>query len=440
MVQIPLAILREGQGARQESGSGPAGIRTFASGVPPMRELDRCAPTIGPEKLHMSDMDALADCITANDDEPDHPPTVASAMTPDAGAAGPVILTCRRVTPERVNLSRMIGRGCHTALAERNALCAFHLAESVEADWSDSIMLDGPFGSIEFAQGVRLMRAFTGIDITAELAAGDERWEWFQEALIARLADTPFGCAERLVRNHHDAVHASRAAYARADDDVSTLRFTLRTGGHSLAVHARADAAAWLDFLGRTAWNQERLPFSEFSGLPFETVIRVARHTMPRQAFRGLAAGDILVPEKSFFGIRGGGYVRLGPMRARVRYQEPDSFRIVEVEVKLDSLEMNESELVDDVGDSAAMEQLLPEEEADTAELDSVPVTLSFEIGKVRMPLGELRTLGPDTILTPGGSSSSVAIRCGGRLLGQGELVDVDGTLGVRIVEWRPKC
>jgi type III secretion protein Q len=387
----------------------------------------------------MPDIDVLADCINANDAEPDPPPSVVSAMTPGASPASPVILTCTRVTPERANLSRMIGRGCHAALAQRNALCTFHLAERVEVDWSDSIMFDGPFGSIEFAQGGRLVRALTGIDISTELTADDERWEWFQEALMARLADTPFACAERVVRNGHDATEAPRAPYGQADD-VSMLRFTLRTSGHSLAVHARANAAAWLDFLGRTSWHQERLPFSQFAGLTFETAIRVARHTMPRQALRGLAAGDIFVPEKSFFGIRGGGYVQLGPMRARVRYQEPDSFRIVEVEVKLDSPEMNESELVDDAGDSAAMEQLLPEGEADTAELDSVPVTLSFEIGKLRMPLGELRTLGLDTILTPDGSTSSIAIRCGGRLLGRGELVDVDGTLGVRILEWRPKC
>jgi len=81
-----------------------------------------------------------------------------------------------------------------------------------------------------------------------------------------------------------------------------------------------------------------------------------------------------------------------------------------------------------------------PAEHAAT-DLDDVSVPLSFEMGTVQLTLGELRTLTQGSILLlEGASPGSIAIMASGRVLGRGEAVDVDGCLGIRIVEWSGKC
>lgn len=71
------------------------------------------------------------------------------------------------------------------------------------------------------------------------------------------------------------------------------------------------------------------------------------------------------------------------------------------------------------------------------AGLDAIPVTLSFELGKVSLPLADARTLGPGAVvLLGGGCPASVAIVSAGRTLGRGEIVDVAGQLGIRVIQW----
>jgi type III secretion protein Q len=75
------------------------------------------------------------------------------------------------------------------------------------------------------------------------------------------------------------------------------------------------------------------------------------------------------------------------------------------------------------------------------AGLDAVPVTLGFELGKLALPLGDIRTLGAGTVLLlDGGSPASVAITSAGQALGRGEIVDVAGQLGIRITHWGSPC
>lgn len=66
-----------------------------------------------------------------------------------------------------------------------------------------------------------------------------------------------------------------------------------------------------------------------------------------------------------------------------------------------------------------------------------MPVTLDFTLGHVRTTLAELDTLGAGSVLTlADGSPACVTIGAGGQVLGRGEAVEVDGRLGVRIVQW----
>ncbi len=68
-------------------------------------------------------------------------------------------------------------------------------------------------------------------------------------------------------------------------------------------------------------------------------------------------------------------------------------------------------------------------------------LTLHFELGRLRLTLDQLRALGPHSVLDlRHGSPQSIAIACGGAEVGRGEVVNVDGRLGVRITRWDGAC
>ncbi|MFM0305098.1 type III secretion system cytoplasmic ring protein SctQ [Paraburkholderia sediminicola] len=78
----------------------------------------------------------------------------------------------------------------------------------------------------------------------------------------------------------------------------------------------------------------------------------------------------------------------------------------------------------------------MPDAVADA--LDQVPVTLHFDLGRCDMTLAQLRTLAPGSVLELGRAPGrAVAIRTDGLLVGHGELVEVDGLLGVAITSLR---
>lgn len=69
------------------------------------------------------------------------------------------------------------------------------------------------------------------------------------------------------------------------------------------------------------------------------------------------------------------------------------------------------------------------------ADPDELPVRLAFDVGRLEVSLGELRRLDAGSVLELNGSAEElVRISANGRLIGHGALVDVNGTVGVRIV------
>ncbi len=77
------------------------------------------------------------------------------------------------------------------------------------------------------------------------------------------------------------------------------------------------------------------------------------------------------------------------------------------------------------------------EEEFESEEdggLDDLPVRLAFDLGHIDMPIGELRQLDAGSVLELRRITDElVDITANGRRIGRGELVDIEGTLGVRI-------
>jgi type III secretion protein Q len=154
--------------------------------------------------------------------------------------------------------------------------------------------------------------------------------------------------------------------------------------------------------------------------------LEVGRTAVAREDLAGLAAGDVVLFER--FGVRDarGGPVTLrlgrGGFGARL---DGDALTIVE-EFRLNpgapSMDFDPSQKPD----PASADELLRE----------LPVEVVCELGRVTMSGRELIELRPGAVIPAGRPlSGPVDLTVGGRVVARGELVDVEGEIGVRIVQ-----
>jgi type III secretion protein Q len=398
-------------------------------------------------------------------------PIDSAAAVPAARPLNLGQLATQRVAADFGRLSRILQAGCEATvmIAGTPADISLQLDEG-PAEWAGNVLLGGPFGEIECVDGHRLLRALTGIDPEAA-GTGKDMVAWLQSAIIGRLGNSPFA-----------AVDSLRRTDGMADGRGTVVRITLRGENHALSTHARAAASVWLAFLDDGRWTRRQAPSARFDDLMIASTVRVASHTLPAHALRGLAEGDIVVPDQPAFDSTGTGRVRLGCVHAQVRHEAPNSLYILSTEALLDAYDMNDEALDDDFdgadddaeygADNEEHEHSeyedhnrdYGEEDGDepgytdedthagddreappatakatgNGDIDSIPVTLAFELGSVRMSLADVRSLARGSIVTiEGGGPQSIAIVSGSRKIGQGEIVDVEGRLGIRITHWR---
>ena len=80
----------------------------------------------------------------------------------------------------------------------------------------------------------------------------------------------------------------------------------------------------------------------------------------------------------------------------------------------------------------------MSQSETDTVQsLADVEVELSIELARLDMPVTEVASLAPGVVVTTGRLvvGERVALRAGDRVIAWGELVDVEGEVGVRLTE-----
>lgn len=366
--------------------------------------------------------------LTAAPDADSLPAKTPAISCNSADALRPVYPT---VPPVEAELTRRIGRGRTFGLhaLHEDAALSLQLSGNGPIDWSDVIALACPFGSIDLAQGSRLIRALTGIDLGAELDADTERWSWTQAAVVGRLASTPFASADRL----------SPTPLADTENAVS-LRIVLQSREHAFATHARASASTWIALLADTASKRERLPESECLDLPIEMAVRIAHHALPASALRTLGMGDIILPMNASFTCNGEGYLPVGRRSMHVRFRSPSILEIIAMETRMETEDAMESMKHHAIENDTEVEaSYYPDKtnEAGDEALNTVMVRMDFELGRLHMPLGDLRAVGAGTVMTiTDGSPEAVTIRVSGKALGRGEIVNVGGKLGIRITAW----
>jgi type III secretion protein Q len=163
--------------------------------------------------------------------------------------------------------------------------------------------------------------------------------------------------------------------------------------------------------------------------LSVAAVFRVGTTRLPVGLLKRLAPGDVITFDctalsngfvAAVIGECRLGFVRLQGAQATLMTQP---LRITgDIHAEWTSADMTMTDDDDDAGSG------------DT-ELDEVQVKLLFEMGRVEISLGELRTLAPGYIFDLGRDPArAVEIRAGGRRIGHGEVVQIGDALGVRIM------
>jgi type III secretion protein Q len=193
------------------------------------------------------------------------------------------------------------------------------------------------------------------------------------------------------------------------------LRFQL--GGETLMAELGCDALGLMLLAGLLAARPAVAEALPELPLPLRAVL--GRTRLPLAALRQLAPGDLLLMDEAWLAphAEGGEALRVGCGGGALwtaRRQGTDLWF---------SQPMKDEEPMDD------------EPQSDTpVALDALPVTLRFELGLRTLSLAELQALRPGVHIDLGlPPTQAVQLRANGALVGEGELVEVDGRLGVSV-------
>ena len=156
------------------------------------------------------------------------------------------------------------------------------------------------------------------------------------------------------------------------------------------------------------------------SALPVRLRAEIGRAVLPAAELRTLGGGDVVLLDEYLVGPEGELWLGIAQGQGlRVR-AEHSSYLVTQ-------------------GWTSLMTQTVPPDDAAAAaeplDLDAIPVRLTFDLGDRTLPLAELRQLQPGAVfdLQRPLSDGPVMIRANGALVGTGELVEVDGRIGVRV-------
>ncbi|MEX5546796.1 FliM/FliN family flagellar motor switch protein [Pseudomonas pergaminensis] len=159
--------------------------------------------------------------------------------------------------------------------------------------------------------------------------------------------------------------------------------------------------------------------------------VTLGRLRLPIAQARSLRTGDVLVPEQSFFQAQGSGHVQVGKQRLHGCIDDnsgPLCLTLTSIEDTSVDEEFLAPHYSGDEGDEPVTDVFGDEP------FDELSMALNIRCGTLNLTLGELRNLAPGAVLGIGGYAPGMAgLYYGDRPIGLGQLVEVDGRLGLQL-------
>lgn len=266
------------------------------------------------------------------------------------------------------------------------------------------------------------------------------------EALVVRLAwaghDVRLRCPAALVRTVLAGLEPGYAHRALPAHDLLPLLLQLAAGSwpaevvavgpgkrlpDAVAVTLRVAGRDWPGELAGASslWpEQSGLP-AGLRALPLPVALRLGVTRLPAATAMSLQEGDTVLMQTG--GDRMAGRLVLAESWLAAATRTGHGWRLSEAPrpsgQEGEWLQDGEWPMTGEDGDGAV------------ARPEDIPVALTFDVGRTEIMVGDLARLAPGSVLQLGRTAAElVEIRANGRRIGRGELVDIDGVVGVRII------
>ncbi|MFJ5329815.1 type III secretion system cytoplasmic ring protein SctQ [Pectobacterium versatile] len=219
------------------------------------------------------------------------------------------------------------------------------------------------------------------------------------------------------------------------EQNHNTAWLSVSWNGITVRSRMQAADAVWLALFSRADWHHQRRALP--AGMTIAIPLTLADAVLPLSALRRLRTGDLILPNRPWFTPSGEGTLSSGTLRLRGTLQltalAPYTFTVTDMETV--SMPATDTMLAAPHSDASALEHT-PTSDNVTENLPPLPVTLHIRCGSLTMTLAELQHLASGSVLTlrdvvPG----QAWLYHGDIALASGDLVDVEGRLGLQITQ-----
>jgi type III secretion protein Q len=314
-------------------------------------------------------------------------------------------------------------------LSNRNVLCRRRTpiaAHWLAQDWLFELSISRPAASSEcFVEcdwgGARV---FVGIgraslhELAGAAMPGAEPSQWPAAVLMAALEFAASQLAAAVEAATRKSLRIAGIAQRADTAGLDTYGWQAWSRDRELSGELLLDATA-SRFLAAALREQAAIPtHMDWSALPLRLRLVVGWVDLSASALRDVARRDVVLLDECLLSGDNRLMVLLGPRLGVLCALEGSALQVLE----------GVQEIMSDVDDTVA---------AASGLIDDVPVRLTFDLGEREISLGDLRSLEPGYLFNLGRDPrSTVSIRANGRLIGDGELVDIEGRVGVSVLRF----
>lgn len=245
--------------------------------------------------------------------------------------------------------------------------------------------------------------------------------------------------AEEIAQSRGLAVHSPPST--APSGDRCALGWVAYLEGSLIAKGAvEAPPAVWSALLDRPGWQKSPgLADISMSELPVPVRLELGQLFLPLSEVRALRPGDVLLPDQAIdpehveLIVAGCLHARAALAGQTVRLETRLRRRPMDTQQRLPQY-LEDDESTPEGTDFEPGSD--PTAGADPPNLiDDIPVTLSFQLGETSLPLSEVRNLRENAVIELHQPLRRyVSIRSNGLHFADGELVEIEGRLGVQIV------